>query len=125
MSALQWRGWGIHVNLTAPPGTTEIVPPFADLRFDPIGIYNLRRRLGAFPRNAGVFAMYQRNFRLSDIAWFAAGLHQASVPNLGPDTLLPGFWDSRDGMGSDNVAKDTRKKCKDELRDGLFDLVSV
>jgi hypothetical protein len=72
---MPWSGWGTHVDISMPPGGNGGVPNWAELKFNPLGLYNLRCRLGALSREPGMFMRYKDRFLHSDIAWFASGLH--------------------------------------------------
>lgn len=121
---MQWNGWGVPVDLPAPPGSGGNIPPWTDLKFNPLGIFNLRRRLGALPREPGVFMQHKSRFLASDIAWFAAGLHNDGQHLTSRDTFHPLFKTAREHTGTGEPAQKLRNKLRDSVRDLVFDTVS-
>ena len=59
--------WGIPVNIPKPPCVGSNIVPWQELKFNPLGLFNLCHHFGALPN-------YQGCFITSDIAWFATGL---------------------------------------------------
>ena len=64
----------LPTSVPTPPGADTPIPDWSLLKFNPLGIYNLRRHLGVVSDQPGLFKRYQDRFLASDIAWFAAGL---------------------------------------------------
>ncbi|KAJ7709315.1 hypothetical protein B0H14DRAFT_3172441 [Mycena olivaceomarginata] len=69
--------WGIPgIDIPVPPtrvGLSRDILTFRQLRFSPLGLYDLRRRLGVQPSEPGIFQRFRNRFLTSDIAWFAGG----------------------------------------------------
>jgi hypothetical protein len=85
---MRWTGWRVPNDMPIPPGGDgPIVPHWSDLKFNPLGIYNLRRRLGALSHEPGTFMRYKQNFLHSDIAWFTTGLHNDGQHGTARDTF--------------------------------------
>jgi hypothetical protein len=118
-------GWGIPVDIPVPPGGTGGVPDWTALKFNPLGVYNLRRRLGALSREPGVFMRYKDRFLNSDISWFASGLHNDGQHTTSRDTFHPLFLTAREHTGVGEPANKLRNKLRDSVRDHVFDMVSL
>ena len=122
---MSWSGWGTHVDIAVPPGGNGGLPEWSELKFNPLGLYNLRRRLGALKREAGVFMRYKDRFLQSDIAWFTAGLHNDGQHITSRDTYHPLFLTAREHTGTGEPANKLRNKLRDAVRDHVFDTVSL
>jgi hypothetical protein len=122
---MHWSGWGTHIDIPVPPGGTGDVPAWSDLKFNPLGIYNLRRRLGALQHEPGVFMRYKSNFASSDVAWFSAGMHNDGQHMTPRDTYHPLFMTAREHTGTGESATRLRNKLRDSVRDEIFDMVSA
>ncbi|KAF8874790.1 hypothetical protein BD779DRAFT_1678569 [Infundibulicybe gibba] len=90
--------WETDINISAPPGGDGPLPSWDQLKFNPLGIYNLRRRLGAFPTEPGIFTAYKSRFEAADVAWFAAGLSVDGKHELPKDSFHPLFIESRQDL---------------------------
>jgi hypothetical protein len=112
-------------DIPAPPGATRPIPEWTDLKFNPLGLFNLRRRLGMLTDQPGIFTQYQGNFLLSDISWFAAGLHTDSQHTTPIDQCHSLFLTAQEHVGVGERANKLRFDTRDAVRDGVFDLVSI
>ncbi|KAJ7603380.1 hypothetical protein DFH06DRAFT_1350240 [Mycena polygramma] len=71
-----WGTPGIQID---PPLNSQGKPPgsalleWTDLKFNPLGLYDLRRHLGVLPTEPGIFTAFQGRFEAADYAWLAAG----------------------------------------------------
>jgi hypothetical protein len=63
------------------------LPLWANLKFNPLGIYNLHHHIGALASEHGVFTRYQQWFKAADIAWFAAGSSEDNHHHIPADTF--------------------------------------
>ena len=63
------------VTIHTPPGGNGEIIPWSELKFNPLGLYHLRRWQGVFPQERGFFVSNQGRFESADIAWFASGMH--------------------------------------------------
>lgn len=113
--------WGVPVTIPCPPGGTGPIPDWAELKFNPLGVYNLRRRLGALRREPGVFTEYQRNFTAADIAWFAAGAATDDTHQSGCRGFHQLFDIAREGGGKDGSR--LRGELEDTIQGLTFDMV--
>ncbi|KAJ7259984.1 hypothetical protein B0H12DRAFT_1069881 [Mycena haematopus] len=121
--------WGIPgINLPVPParvGPSRDVPPFKTLRFSPLGLYDLRRRLGAHPSEPGVFLRYRERFLTSDVAWFAGGAstdgkHVPATPGFFSD-----FATLRDSLPTGAVGNEARRMLNERMQHAVFDLATL
>lgn len=56
---MAWRGWRTPVNLEVPlGGDSTNVPDFSELKSNPMGVYNLRRRSGAIQHEPGILCEF-------------------------------------------------------------------
>ena len=81
--------WGIPVDIPCPPGGEGPLPSWSELKFNPLGLYNLRRRLGALWKEPGIFMQHKSAFLASDIAWFAAGASVDGAHGIPSDAFHP------------------------------------
>ena len=51
--------WGVPVNIPMAPSGDGELPPWTDLKFNPLGIYNLHCHIGALAGECGAFTRYQ------------------------------------------------------------------
>lgn len=119
-----WPGWGTPIDIPIPPGGEGDVPDWSDLKFNPLGIYNLCHHLGALQRKPGTFMKYKSHFLSSDIAWFSAGIHKDGQHVMPRDTYHPLFLTAHKYTGTGESATKLRNKLRDAVRDEVFDLVS-
>lgn len=123
---MHWNGWSTPVDIKAPPGgDSPTVPDWADLKFNPLGIYNLRRRLGALPKEPGIFMRYKPKFLQSDLAWFSSGLHNDGQHMTPSNVYHQLFNTAREHTGTGEAATKRRNALRDTVRDQVFDTVSI
>jgi hypothetical protein len=115
--------WGIPVNIPMPPSGDGELPPWTDLKFNPLGIYNLRRRIGALAGEPGVFTRYQHRFEAADLAWFAAGASEDDDHHIPADSFHQAFDILRTNLPSGEEGGKWRKQLRSRLGRIIFDLV--
>ncbi|KAJ6594080.1 hypothetical protein B0H19DRAFT_1093673 [Mycena capillaripes] len=121
--------WGIPgIDINVPPareGPFRDALSFRRLQFSPLGLYDLRRRLGAQPNEPGVFQRFQNRFLTSDIAWFAGG---ASTDGKHVPTT-PGFFSEffslRDSLPTGPIGNEARRKLNEKMQHAIFDLATL
>ena len=115
-----------NLYLLPPWKTGDSDPPLAwsDLKFNPVGLYNLRKRLGTLPKEPGIFKKYQQQFMVSDLAWFAVGASEDRTHHVPPDTFHPLFRISRENTPTGPAGNKLRAGVRQHLRQLTFDLVS-
>ncbi|KAJ7192579.1 hypothetical protein GGX14DRAFT_594446 [Mycena pura] len=123
------HNWGIPgINIPVPPartGPAQDVPPLRSLRFSPLGLYDLRRRLGVFPTEPGIFQRYRERFLTADIAWFAGGAstdgrHATTTPGF-----MTEFQDLRDSLPTGHVGSEGRRALNERIQHAIFDLTTL
>jgi hypothetical protein len=115
--------WGAPINIPMPPSGDGELPPWTDLKFNPLGIYNLRRRIGVLAREPGVFTRYQHQFEAADVAWFAAGASEDNNHHIPADSFHHAFDILRADLPSGDEGGKWRKLLRSRLKNILFDLV--
>lgn len=100
-------------------------PPltWSELKFNPIGLYSLQRRLGSLSREPGIFNRYQQSFLASDIAWFAAGASEDGQHVVNRDTFHPTFSIFRENLPTGTAGTTLRANLRQNIRQTIFDLV--
>lgn len=117
--------WGTNVHIPCPPGGDGPIPQWGDLKFNPLGIYNLCRRLGALSLEPGVFTHFQENFFAADVAWMAAGLSKDGNHLIMPDTFHTLFSIVREQSPTGRDGGVQRVALQNQIRSLLFDLVGL
>ena len=115
--------WGIPVSIPVPPFGNGDVPAWTDLKFNPLGIYNLCRRLGVLAKEPGVFTQYQHRFEASNIAWFAAGTSEDGNHHIPDDSFHVAFNVMCSHLPAGSVGVSWRKTVRSCLQKLIFDLV--
>ena len=115
--------WGAPVDITMPPSGDGAVPPWTDLKFNPLGLYNLRRHIGILAGEPGIFTRYQSRFEAADVAWFAAGASEDNNHHVPADTFHQAFAIMRSNLPSGEEGKKWRKQVWSRLQKIIFDLV--
>lgn len=115
--------WPIPVNIRVPPGGNGKIIPWTQLKFNPLGLYHLRRWQGVFPGEHGFFTTNQLRFEAADIAWFAAGMHEDGLHSHPSDHFHPLHNDVHRALSSYVDSKAEKKLLGNRVRDLTFDLV--
>lgn len=117
--------WGTPgVNKTPPTSTAFAAPVpthFKTLSFNPQGVYDLRRMLGALPSRPGEYTAHQKRFNAADVAWFAAGCSTDGRHSFGSNEFHPVMA----SMYLDKFGPDSRRDLKELTESLLFDVVST
>lgn len=97
--------------------------PWSELKFNPVGLCNLRNRLGLFPREQGIFVKHQERFLASDIAWFAAGASDDDNHHVKPETFHELFMICRENLPTGPLGHQLWTSFRQNLQQLTFDLV--
>ncbi|KAJ6552542.1 hypothetical protein B0H10DRAFT_1957902 [Mycena sp. CBHHK59/15] len=130
MASSSWN-WGLPgIHVPHPPtdnshDLSALPPPYEDLKFNPLGLYNLRRRLGVLASEPGIFNTYQQRFEDADIAWLASGASEDGTHAIGPSAFFPAFFALRASLPSDDQGRDHRKRFSDKIRRVLYNLATM
>jgi hypothetical protein len=119
-------GVSLHVPPVRDGYHPEAQPPaFNSLEFHPLGLFDLRRHLGALPRHPGIFERYRSRFLTSDIAWFAAGASTDGRHFPQQPGFFPEFDDLRLSLPAGEAGGTARKAFGERIRTLIFDLVRM
>src|ERR1700742_325381 len=121
------KGTYINFDIQHPPGVSAHIPSFSELRFNPVGIFNLRRRLECFQTEPHLLVEYKRHFRASDIAWLAAGMSTDGNHAMQPGMFHPAFstcFNPVNPVGDKYLEHMAwAKNLRGNIRELIFDLV--
>ncbi|KAJ7233792.1 hypothetical protein C8J57DRAFT_1249687 [Mycena rebaudengoi] len=130
MSTYQWD-WGLPgISIPPPPGPehsapTSLPPSWEDLKFNPIGLYNLRRRLGVFPNQPGVYTTHKPRFDAADLAWIAAGASEDGRHHVAALQFFSAFFVLRNSLPTDEAGWAQRKGFSGMIQKLIFDLATM
>ncbi|KAJ6476563.1 hypothetical protein DFH09DRAFT_1342444 [Mycena vulgaris] len=123
--------WGLPgIQIAEPPiarsaDLTTVPPAYEDLKFNPLGLYNLRRRLGVLVSEPGIFNHFQHKFEAADLAWLAAGASQDGRHSIEPSHFFPAFTTLRDSLPTDKIGREHRKWFSKRIMSLLCDLATM
>jgi hypothetical protein len=109
-----------HLGVSSADGP---LLPWTELKFNPVGLCNLRKHLGFFPKEPGIFTRYQEHFLASDIAWFAAGASDDDNHHVKPDSFHPLFKVCRENLPIGQRGHELWSSFRQNLQQLTFDLV--
>jgi hypothetical protein len=98
---------------------------WSDLKFNPLGLYSLRQRIGMLSDQRGIFTRYQQSFLASDIAWFAAGASEDKLHGVQQNTFHSLFGVSRENTPTGAPGNKLRAGVRQHVRQLTFDLVCL
>lgn len=113
--------WGIDVPVHAGGALT----PWAHLKFNPIGVFDLRRYQGTHPSYPSFYSSNVHCFRSSDLAWFASGMHADGNHHYSPETFHPMYIELWNDTKNSAASKIERKALQDELEVLVWDMVCI
>jgi hypothetical protein len=73
-------------------------PAWGDLKFNPMGLYNLHRCMGILTKESGIVNQYSESFLATEIAWFVAGASDDRIHHLLPNYFHPWFHTSQENL---------------------------
>jgi hypothetical protein len=111
------------IHIRNPSSSTGTPLPWIELKFNPVGLYNLRRHLTVFPKQPGLFERYKQRFIASDLAWFAAGASEDGTHSVPPNTFHQSFEIARENLQSGAAGKKNWAAMRSNLQQLTFDLV--
>ncbi|KAJ6614644.1 hypothetical protein B0H10DRAFT_2221031 [Mycena sp. CBHHK59/15] len=123
--------WGLPgINIRPPPvrdGYGPSVVPIAweNLKFGPLGLYDLWRRLGVFKREDGVFQNHRKQFLAADVAWFAGGASTDGNHIPAPDSYFHEFDDLRQMLPTGTIGNEARRALHERMQHVVFDLATL
>lgn len=112
------------VTSTDEPHNAGPVPlAWPSLAFHPLGLYDLRRRLGKLPKEPGVYDTYLDHFKYSDLAWFAPGLATTPSVNTDRNSFHPEYLALRSALPKSSVGTEQRTALRKQIQALTFDCV--
>ncbi|KAJ7735457.1 hypothetical protein B0H16DRAFT_1467074 [Mycena metata] len=99
--------------------------PFHALKFNPLGLYDLRRRLGILKQDPSIWNTYRRQFLAGDIAWLASGASDDNLHDQGFNTFFPELKALRDSLPSDDAGYTARGEFTESARKVIWDLATM
>ena len=112
------------MTLTDEPHNAGPLPlAWPSLAFHPLGLYDLRRRLGKLPKEPGIYDTYIDHFNYSDLAWFAPGLSKKSSVETNRNSFLPEYLALRSTLPKNSTATEQRQALRKQLQALTFDCV--
>ena len=121
---MQRWNWGIPVTIPEPPGASPQPQSWNQLTFNQIGLFDLRRRIGIFASEPGVYNDHHTRFNAADLAWFAAGL-STEVLHLTQNAFPPELSTLRHATPSGQVGSHARSALHTHIQKLTFDLVCI
>lgn len=109
-------------SISAPPNAGVRPLAWQSLTFNPVGLYDLCRRLG-FPSNPAIFSSFRQRFDTADVAWFTPGLASLPCNEIGEDDFYPDFLDLRSNTPRGNDGTDVRNALRRRVKELTFDSV--
>jgi hypothetical protein len=114
--------WGIPVTISEPVGAGAQPSQWDRLKFNQIGLFDLRRRIGVFPSEPRVYDRHRAQFDAADLAWFTSGL-STDILHLAQNVFPPEFHTLRQGMPSGQPGTQARSAIRSRIQKLTFDLV--
>lgn len=122
-SALYIMPFKFSVHLNHPMGVEGPLPAWSKLKFNPVGIYYLRRHLGFLSQEPGIFKWHQQLFLAADIAWFAASASEDGQHSVNQDTFHPSFHVFRENSPAGRNGNTLQANLHQHICQLIFDLV--
>ncbi|KDR78505.1 hypothetical protein GALMADRAFT_208999 [Galerina marginata CBS 339.88] len=116
---------GTAVQIDVPPNAGQQPLPFRSLRFHPLGLYDLRRRLGVFQGEPGVYTAFRQNFDAADLSWFTPGLSTSPSTAPGSVQFFPEFSELMDSTPRGVPGNIARRALRQRLRALTFDTAAL
>ncbi|KAJ7659675.1 hypothetical protein DFH06DRAFT_1326694 [Mycena polygramma] len=124
-----WGAPGIREPPIQPPtfnGTPSANPlPFHGLQFHPLGLFELRRRLGIYAEDPSIWNTYRERFLAADIAWIAHGASDDNQHVPEQAGFFPEFFRLRESLPSDDAGYDTRRDFREAVKKSIWDLTTM
>ena len=121
---MQHWNWGIPVAIPEPPNAGAQPLGWDDLKFNQIGLFDIRRRIGVFASEPGVYDKHRTQFNAADLAWFASGL-STDIIQLTQNVFTHEFNILRQGMPSGQTSSQVWAVIHTRIQKLTFDLVHV
>ncbi|KAJ6456852.1 hypothetical protein C8R45DRAFT_1110651 [Mycena sanguinolenta] len=114
--------WGIpNVSVPVPASRTVIPPtpkPLGEVEFTPVGLYDVRRNLGA---SVPHFNRMRHRYAAADLAFVAAGASEDGHHQTSPDEFFPEYWHLYDSQPVGKPGQVARRDFGDRCRRSVWD----
>ncbi|KAJ6485995.1 hypothetical protein C8R45DRAFT_931017 [Mycena sanguinolenta] len=123
--------WGIPgLQIPVPPTRDDVGPALRPLAwrkiaFNPLGLYDLRRRLGVYPNELGVFQAHSDRFYTADIGWVSSGTSTDNSHSPKTDQFFPEFDALRNSLPIGPPGNQARRRLNEKLKTALFDMATL
>jgi hypothetical protein len=121
---MQSWNWGIPVAIYEPTGASAQPLGWDLLKFNQVGLFDVRRCIGVFATEPGVYDRHRAKFDAADLTWFAAGL-STDVLHFTQNVFPPEFGILRQGMPSGQAGSQARAAIRSHIQKLTFDLVRM
>ena len=111
-----------RVPFPLPHNASSSPLPWTSLAFHPLGLLDLRRRLGKPSLDPDLYKSFQDRFEAADLAWFASGLAFQSC-NIKQEEFYPELDVLRSNTERDGKGTEARAALRKRVRDLTFDCV--
>ncbi|KAJ7170392.1 hypothetical protein C8R43DRAFT_1120824 [Mycena crocata] len=127
-----WQAPGVGVAKlpVAPPRHNNLPGPrpidIEYLKFNPIGLFELRRNLGVFPERPSLWNDFHRRWESSDIGFFVGGASSDGQHHaIAGSGFFPAFEALRESVPANDVGYAARRKFVDRVQQHLFDVATI
>lgn len=117
--------YSLNSFLSTITGKESPPPPWEELKFNPMGLYNLQQCLNILTKDCGLLNKYSNSFLASDIAWFVAGALDNSNHCVQPNAFHSWFQTSCKNIPISRIGNKIRNEGHSNLHQLTFDLVSL
>ena len=111
-----------HVAIPLPHNAGPSPLSWTSLAFHPLGLFDLRRRLGKPILQPDLYKSLQARFEAADLAWFAAGL-ASQLCNIHQEEFYPELIALHSNTEKDGKGTEARAALRKRVRDLTFDCV--
>ena len=96
---------------------------WSSFSFHPLGLYDLRRHLGKLPKEPGIYNLYLKYIKYSDLTWFAPGLAKKSPVETDRNSFHPEYLALRSTLPRNSVGTEQRSALRKQLQALTFDCI--
>ncbi|KAJ7291870.1 hypothetical protein C8J57DRAFT_1212290 [Mycena rebaudengoi] len=128
---MYYWNWGLPGTVIPfPPGPgdsepTPNPPDYSQLKFNPLGLYNLRRLQGILVNQPGIYNTHKAKFDAADLAFLAAGASEDNQHKASRATFASAFFALRDSLPATDTGRDLRRRFSKSIQMLLWDLATM
>lgn len=113
------------LRIQIPVHAGDTLTPWSRLKFNPVGVFDLRRYQGALPAHPFLYSSNVHRFRAADVAWFASGTHTDGQHLYSPETFHAMHIEMWNDTKNSAATKAERKTLQEDLESVIWDAVRV